>query len=129
MKGEEIMKKSSFVALLMGTVSGVLFALGMCMALLPEWNAFWEGVAFGGVGMVLGVVTLLVWCKMEHKKLPQMSAKNVLRTVYGIFATLIFGTGMCLCLVANQIVWGTLVGLLGMVLLLILIPMIKGIQK
>lgn len=123
------MKKSSFVALVLGTVSGVLFSLGMCMALLPEWKAFWEGVIFGGVGLVLGLITLLIWCKMEHKKLPQMSAKNVLRTVYGIFATLIFGTGMCLCLVANQIVWGTLVGLLGMVLLLALIPMIKGIQK
>lgn len=123
------MKKSSFVALVLGTVSGVLFSLGMCMALLPGWNAFWEGVIFGGVGLLLGLITLLIWCKMEHKKLPQMSAKNVLRTVYGIFATLIFGTGMCLCLVANQIVWGTLVGLLGMVLLLALIPMIKGIQK
>ena len=123
------MKKSSFVALVLGTVSGVLFSLGMCMALLPEWKAFWEGVIFGGVGLVLGLITLLIWCKMEHKKLPHMSAKNVLRTVYGIFATLIFGTGMCLCLVANQIVWGTLVGLLGMVLLLALIPMIKGIQK
>lgn len=123
------MKRSSFVALVLGTVSGVLFSLGMCMALLPEWNAFWEGVIFGGVGLVLGMITFLIWCKMEHKKLPQMSAKNVLRTVYGIFATLIFGTGMCLCLVANQIVWGTLVGLLGMVLLLALIPMIKGIQK
>ena len=123
------MKKSSFVALVLGTVSGVLFSLGMCMALLPEWNAFWEGVILGGVGLLLGLITFLIWCKMEHKKLPQMSAKNVLRTVYGIFATLIFGTGMCLCLVANQIVWGTLVGLLGMVLLLALIPMIKGIQK
>ena len=123
------MKKSSFVALVLGTVSGVLFSLGMCMALLPEWKAFWEGVIFGGVGLVLGLITLLIWCKMEHKKLPPMSAKNVLRTVYGIFATLIFGTGMCLCLVVNQIVWGTLVGLLGMVLLLALIPMIKGIQK
>ena len=123
------MKESSFVALVLGTVSGVLFSLGMCMALLPEWNAFWEGVIFGGVGLLLGLITLLIWCKMEHKKLPQMSAKNVLRTVYGIFATLIFGTGMCLCLVANQIVWGTLVGLFGMVLLLALIPMIKGIQK
>lgn len=30
------MKKSSFFALTMGIVSGVLFALGMCMALLPE---------------------------------------------------------------------------------------------
>ena len=35
------MKKSSFVAMLMGTISGVLFALGMCMALIPEW-ALWE---------------------------------------------------------------------------------------
>ncbi len=31
------MKKSSFVALVLGTVSGMLFAIGMCMALLPEW--------------------------------------------------------------------------------------------
>ncbi len=30
------MKKSTFVAMLLGTVSGVLFALGMCMALIPD---------------------------------------------------------------------------------------------
>ena len=29
------MKKSSFVAMVLGTVGGVLFALGMCMALIP----------------------------------------------------------------------------------------------
>ena len=63
------MKKSSFVALVMGTVSGVLFALGMCMALLSEWNAFKEGVIVGSVGIVLIVITILVWCKMENKKL------------------------------------------------------------
>ena len=40
------MQKSSLVALIMGTVSGVLFALGMCMSLLPEWNAFKEGILF-----------------------------------------------------------------------------------
>jgi len=61
------MKKSSFVALILGTVSGVLFALGMCMALLPEWNAFTEGVIFGVAGIVLGIVTLLIFCKMENK--------------------------------------------------------------
>lgn len=122
------MKKSSFVALLMGTVSGVLFALGMCIALLPEWNAFWEGVILGGVGMVLGVITLLVWCKMENKKMPKMNGKNVLRTMYAIVAVLILGAGMCLCLVWEQFIWGTLVGLLGIVMLIALIPMIKGIQ-
>lgn len=122
------MKKSSFVALLLGTVSGVLFALGMCMALLPEWNAFREGVIFGSVGIVLGVITALIWCKMEKKKLPKLSGKTVFRVIYGIVAALILGVGMCLCLVWQQIIWGTLVGLLGIVLLISLIPIIKGIK-
>ncbi len=122
------MKKSSFVALIMGAVSGVLFALGMCMALLPEWNAFKEGIVFGSIGIVLSVVTLLVWCKMENKKLPKISGKNVLRTIYTVVALLVFGTGMCMCLVLQQIVWGTIIGLLGIIMLIALIPMIKGIK-
>mgnify|MGYP003296469391 CR=1 FL=1 len=122
------MKKSSFIALIMGTVSGVLFSLGMCMALLPEWNAFTEGIIFGGIGLLLGFITLLVWCKMEHKKLPKMSGKNVIRTIYGVVAVLILGVGLCLCLVWEQIILGTLVGLLGIIMLIALIPMIKGIK-
>lgn len=122
------MKKSSFVALVMGTVSGVLFALGMCMALLPEWDAFKEGVIFGSIGIVLSVITFLIWCKMEHKQLPRMNGKNIFRTVYTVMACLVFGVGMCMCLVWQQIVWGTLVGLLGIIMLIALIPMIKGIK-
>jgi uncharacterized membrane protein len=122
------MKKSSFIALLLGTVSGVLFALGMCMALLPEWDAFLEGVIFGAVGIVLSIVTALIWCKMENKKLPKMNSKNVLRTIYAVVAALVFGVGMCLCLVWGQIIWGTLIGLLGIIMLIALIPMIKGIR-
>lgn len=122
------MKKSSFVALVLGTVSGVLFALGMCMALLPEWNAFWEGVVFGGIGLAIGLITALIWCKMENKKMPKMNGKNVLRTLYAVIAVLVLGVGMCLCLVWEEIVWGTLVGLLGIVMLIALIPMVKGIR-
>jgi hypothetical protein len=122
------MKKSSFIALLLGTVSGVLFALGMCMALLPEWDAFLEGVIFGAVGIVLSIVTALIWCKMENKKLPKVNRKNVLRTIYAVVAALVLGVGMCLCLVWGQIIWGTLIGLLGIIMLIALIPMIKGIR-
>ena len=122
------MKKSSFIALLFGTVSGVLFALGMCMALLPEWDAFLEGVIFGAVGIVLSIVTALIWCKMENKKLPKMNHKNVLRTIYAVAAALVLGVGLCLCLVWGQIIWGTLIGLLGIIMLIALIPMIKGIR-
>ena len=122
------MQKSSLVALIMGTVSGVLFALGMCMSLLPEWNAFKEGILFSTIGMILGIITLLVWCKMENKKLPKMRGKNILRTIYAILAALVLGVGMCMCLVWEQIVWGTLIGLLGIIMLIALIPMIKGIK-
>ena len=122
------MKKSSFVALIMGTVSGVFFALGMCMALLPEWNAFTEGVIFGAVGILLGIITALVWCKMEHKKLPTLNIKNVFRTIYAAVAVLVLGVGMCMCLVWENIICGTLVGLLGIIMLIALIPMIKGIK-
>ena len=128
MKGDFNMKKSSFVALIMGTVSGVLFALGMCMALLPEWDAFIEGVIMGAVGIVFGVITALIWCRMENKKLPKMSAKNVFRIIYGIVAALVLGVGMCMCLVWEEIILGTLIGLLGIIMLIALIPMIKGIR-
>jgi hypothetical protein len=122
------MKKSSFITLIMGTVSGVLFALGMCMALLPEWNAFKEGVIFGSVGIVLGIITAIIWCKMENKKLPKMNGKNIFRVIYAVISALVLGVGMCMCLVWQQIVWGTLVGLSGIIMLIILIPMIKGIK-
>jgi len=128
MKGDIEMKKSSFIALILGTVSGVLFALGMCMALLPEWDAFTEGIIIGSVGIGLSIITALIWCKMENKKLPKMNGKNVLRTIYAIIAALVLGVGMCLCLVWQQIIWGTLVGLLGIIMLIALIPMIKGIK-
>ena len=128
MKGDFNMKKSSFVALILGTVSGVLFALGMCMALLPEWDAFTEGIIFGAVGIGFSIVTALIWCKMENKKLPKMNGKNVFRIIYAIVAALVLGVGMCMCLVWQQIIFGTLVGLLGIIMLIALIPMIKGIK-
>lgn len=122
------MKKSSFVALVLSTVSVVVFALGMCMALLPEWNLFGEGIALGGLGLILGLVTLLVWCGMTGRKLPKFSGKNVLRGLYGLVAVLVLGLGMCMCMVWHNFVWGTLVGLVGILMLLFMIPMIKGFK-
>lgn len=122
------MKKSSFAALVLGSVGGVFFALGMCMVLLPEWNTFREGVIFGSIGLLIGLLTVFVWCKMEHKRLPKLSGKIVLRALYTVLSVLVLGAGMCMCLVWKAFVWGTLVGLLGMMMLFSLIPMIKGLK-
>lgn len=122
------MKKSSFVAMLLGTVSGVFFALGMCMALIPEWNSFRPGVVLGCAGLVLGCVTMLVWRKMEHKQPIRISGKTIFTIVLGIVGALALGVGMCFCMVWGKMVFGILLGLAGIVLLLCLIPLTKGIQ-
>lgn len=122
------MKKSSFVALVLGTVSGVLFALGMCMALLPEWNSFKEGIVFGAVGLVLGLVTLIIWRKMEHKEPIRLNGKTVLCIAIGVVGAIVLGVGMCFCLVWEKFIIGTIIGLVGIVALLSLIPIIKGIK-
>ena len=122
------MKKSSFVAMLMGTISSVLFALGMCMALIPEWEAFQPGVIFGGVGLLLGLITLIVWRKMEHKEPIQFSGKTILIIVVGVAGALALGVGMCFSMVWDKMVIGIVIGMVGIVVLLSLIPLVKGIK-
>lgn len=122
------MKKSSFVAMVLGTVSGVLFALGMCMALLPEWNAFREGIIFGVVGIVLGLITLIVWRKMEGKQPVKPNLKNLIFVIFGVLGALVLGLGMCFCMVWENIIIGTIIGLVGILMLLALIPMTKGLK-
>ena len=122
------MKKSSFVVLVMGTISGMLFALGMCMALLPEWNAFTPGIIFGCVGIVLGLVTLFMWRKMEKKTPLKISGKGVLSIVVGIAGALLLGVGMCFVMVWEKMVVGIIVGIVGIIALLSLIPIINGFK-
>ncbi len=122
------MKKSSYIAMLLGTVSGVLFALGMCMALIREWNSFGPGVALGCAGVLLGLVTVGVWRKMEHKEPIRISGKAILTVVVGIAGALALGLGMCFTMVWGKLAVGIVIGLGGVVVLLSLIPLTKGIK-
>lgn len=122
------MKKSSFVTMMLGTVSIVLFALGMCMALIPEWQAFMPGRIFGCVGLLLGLVTLIVWRKMEHKKPIHLNGKTVLTVLVGVVGALALGIGMCFTMVWDKLILGVVIGLAGIIVLLCLVPLTKGIK-
>lgn len=123
------MKKSNFVAMLLGTVSGVLFALGMCMALIQEWNSFKPGLVLGCAGILMGLVTVLVWRRMAHKKPIRVSAKGILTVAVGIIGVLALGVGMCFSMVWDKMALGIGIGLAGIVVLLCLVPLTKGIQE
>lgn len=122
------MKKSSFVAMVLGTVSGVLFALGMCMALLSEWNAFKPGIIFGCAGVLLAIITVIVWRKMEGKQPVKFDRKAILTVAVGMIGALALGVGMCFSMIWNQMLPGIVIGLVGIVILLCLIPLTKGIK-
>ncbi len=123
------MKKSSFIALIFGSVSIILFALGMCMALIPEWHALLPGIISGILGLVLGLITLLLWRKSQHKKPIHISGKTVFTAAVGTVGALTFGTGMWLCMALENILAGIPAGIAGILLLLCLIPLIKGIKE
>lgn len=118
------MKKSNFVALILGTIGGVFFALGMCMALLPEWGMKTQGVVCG----VIGLAVLLVWRRMEHKAPIKLSGKTILAVFVGVLGALLLGVGMCMSMMFEQMVLGIVVGLAGIVALLMLIPLLRGIH-
>ena len=72
---------------------------------------------------------LTVRRKMEGKPiLVPLSAKTVGTVVLGVVGAITLGVGMCLVMVWNNLVWGIVVGLVGIVLLLCLIPLVKGIK-
>ena len=123
------MKKSNFVALILGTVGGVFFALGMCMALLPEWGMFQQGIVAGVIGMLVLLVDLVIWRKMEDKEPIKLSGKVVGSIAVGVVGALLLGVGMCLTMVFGKMILGIGIGLVGIVVLLMLIPMTVGIRE
>ena len=122
------MKKSTLVAMILGTVGGVFFALGMCMALLPEWGMFNQGIACGAIGLVILLVDLLIWRRMEGKAPIHVTPKAVGTVVVGVLGALLLGVGMCLSMVFGNMVLGIAVGIVGIIVLLLLIPLAKGIR-
>lgn len=122
------MKKSTFAATILGTIGGILFALGMCMALIPEWNAMRQGIIMGVIGAAVLLIMVVVWRKMEHKEPIKISGKTIGATLIGIVGALLFGVGMCLTMVGGQMVIGIVVGIIGIVVLICLIPFVKGLK-
>lgn len=122
------MKKSSFAVMILGTIGGILFAIGMCMALIPEWNAFRPGIIMGIAGIVVLFIMVLVWRKMENKEPVKVSVKTIGAALIGIIGALLLGVGMCLTMVWSNMVLGIVIGIIGIAILLMLIPFIKGLK-
>ena len=122
------MQKKDFVTLILSTVGGILFALGMCMALLPEWNAFMESIVVGAVGLVVLLIMVIVRRRMSGKKAIVFNGRAIGITLLGVAGAIVLGVGMCMTMIWDMVAPGIIVGVVGIVALLCLIPAIKGLK-
>lgn len=123
------MEKKNFITLVLGTVGGLLFALGMCMCLLPEWNMFNTGVVCAAIGLVILLITVIAYRKMSGKAPIKVNAKVLGKVLYGTLSALVLGAGMAMIMaLEGMMIQGIIVGIVGIVMLLFLIPMCVGLK-
>ncbi len=123
------MEKKNFITLVLGTVGGLLFSLGMCMCLLPEWNMFDAGVVCTAIGFVIILATIIAYRKMSGAAPIKINWKVFGKVFYGVISSLVLGAGMSMIMVfEGMMIAGIAVGIVGIVMLLFLIPMCLGFK-
>lgn len=120
------MKKENFVSLVLSIAGILLLGFGMCMVMV--WNAMTPGIVVGIVGLAVLLIMALVRRHMVGAPPIKITLKAVLTVMLGIAGALILGAGMCLVMVFNMLVPGVVIGLIGIVMLLALIPLVKGLK-
>ena len=89
---------------------------------------FRQGVVCGVIGMVVLLAALVIWRRMEGKQPVRLDGKTLGTILVAVVGALLLGVGMCLSMVFELMVPGIVVGLVGIVALLMLIPLTRGLK-
>ena len=128
------MKKETLLEIILGTVGGLVFAIGMCMCLLPEWNLFTPGVVTTIIGFIILLCIIPVYRKEHPKKVSNKKTDLglVFTWVIGIIGSLIMGFGMSKVMIedpttTNMLV-GIVVGVIGLLVCVLNYPIYSYIK-
>ena len=128
------MKKETLIEIILGTIGGLVFAIGMCMCLLPEWNLFTAGVITTIIGFIILLCIIPVYRK-DHPRKPRgpINWGIVLTFVVGIVGSLIMGFGMSKILVEgatkNDMLVGIITGVVGLITCVLNYPIYSYIKS
>ncbi len=128
------MKKETLLQIILGTIGGLVFAIGMCMCLLPEWNLFTEGVIVSIIGFIVLLCIIPVYRK-NHPRKPHgpINWSIVLTLVIGIIGSLIMGFGMSKIMVGdatkNDFIVGLITGVVGLIICVLNYPVYSYIKN
>ena len=128
------MKKETLLEIILGTIGGLVFAIGMCMCLIPEWNMFKAGVIVSIIGVIILLCIIPVYRnshpKKEHKP---VNWGIVLTWTVGVVGSLIMGFGMSKIMVGNasttDMIVGLITGVVGLVICVLNYPIYAYIKS
>ena len=130
------MKKETLLEIILGTIGGLIFAIGMCMCLLPEWNMFKAGVITTIVGFIILLCIIPVYRAAHPKKAKEKKPTDwgiILTWTVGVVGSLIMGFGMSKILVgdasASDMIVGIITGVVGLVICVLNYPVYAYIKS
>ena len=130
------MKKETLLEIILGTLGGLVFAIGMCMCLIPEWNMFTAGVVTTIVGFVILLCIIPVYRSVHQKQIKEHRPINwgiVLTWTVGVVGSLIMGFGMSKILVGNastaDMIVGLITGVVGLIICVLNYPVYAYIKS
>lgn len=128
------MKKDTLLEIIIGTIGGLIFAIGMCMCLIPEWNLFKTGVVIAVIGFIILLLIVPVYRKSHRRK--QHDSINwgiVITWIIGIAGALLMGFGMSRVMQGNpsqsDMLFGIVFGVIGLIVCVLVYPIYSYLSK
>lgn len=121
------MKKETLLEIILGTIGGLVFAMGMCMCLIPEWNLFKAGVVVTILGFIILLMIIPVYRKSHPKKEHAPINFGIVFTwLIGIVGSLVMGFGMSKVMVGDpsktDLLIGIITGIVGLLICVLNYP-------
>ena len=128
------MKRETLLEIILGTIGGLIFSIGMCMCLIPEWNAITAGVIIAIVGFIILLGIIPIYRSTHPKKASKPIGWALLTPwIVGVVGSLIMGFGMSRIMVGEastaDMVVGLITGVVGLIICVLNWPIyayIKG---
>ena len=130
------MKKETLLEIILGTVGGLIFAIGMCMWLVPEWNMFTPGIIVTAIGFIVLLIIIPVYRSIHPKKEKEHKPINIgltLTWTIGVVGALMMGFGMSRIMVGtpstSDMVVGLITGDVGLLICVLNYPVYAYIKE